>query len=203
MKETESSFYPVIKPFMALGLLSPVISWIGIFSAISLSPWFSWTDNALSDLGVSSAGIVFNSALIISGFLTLVFVYKLLTLYHKRPLLVVVAGLLAVTQSASIGIGVFTEYYGGLHNLLATMLFVFAFLTSLTYGIGIILTEHDLSQGILSCAIAVSGILSWFLLDFPGIAIPEAFSAALFSTWQVLFILKMSSVNNRHKIILL
>ncbi|MEE9152300.1 MAG: hypothetical protein V3U20_10790, partial [Thermoplasmata archaeon] len=62
------------------GILSPLIAFTCIGLAILYSPWFSWTDNWLSDLGgfpgerpVWSAhglsSILFNTGLIIAGIL--------------------------------------------------------------------------------------------------------------------------------------
>ena len=36
------------------GLITPVFTLTLIFVSIALSPWFSWHDNALSDMGVSA-----------------------------------------------------------------------------------------------------------------------------------------------------
>ena len=46
------------------GLLTPTITLALIFIAIKLSPWFSWHDNALSDMGVSATPNPFNAALL-------------------------------------------------------------------------------------------------------------------------------------------
>jgi len=56
------------------GLTNPVIVFMLIALSISYSPWFSWTENALSDLGVHGiAAILFNSGLIIGGVLAITF----------------------------------------------------------------------------------------------------------------------------------
>ncbi len=49
------------------GIIGPVVALIMVFAAVLVSPWFRWDTNALSDLGVSDAALIFNSALIIGG----------------------------------------------------------------------------------------------------------------------------------------
>jgi hypothetical membrane protein len=61
--------------FGLIGILIPIILIIFIFSAITMAPWFSWTDNAISDLGESGvpSATFFNYGIIITGFLLLIF----------------------------------------------------------------------------------------------------------------------------------
>jgi len=68
------------------GVIVPVVAFSCIFIAISLSPWFSWTENALSDLGVGGAAWVFNSGLMVGGILTMVFAVGLWAAFRKRSL---------------------------------------------------------------------------------------------------------------------
>ena len=66
------------------GILAPIIAFGCIGIAILLSPWFSWTESWLSDLGGSPkdrpiwaahgiASILFNSGLVIAGILGICF----------------------------------------------------------------------------------------------------------------------------------
>ena len=55
------------------GVVAPVLGFAMIFLAIRASPWFSWTANALSDLGVSGFGsVIFNSGLAMTGALMMI-----------------------------------------------------------------------------------------------------------------------------------
>jgi hypothetical membrane protein len=60
------------------GVATPIIVLPLILLSISYSPWFSWTRNALSDLGVHEAAILFNSSLMIGGVLALAFAFGLM-----------------------------------------------------------------------------------------------------------------------------
>ena len=55
------------------GIIGPTAAILMIFLAVSRAPWFSWTDNALSDLGVSEVAYLFNSAVIFAGVLNFFF----------------------------------------------------------------------------------------------------------------------------------
>ena len=57
------------------GILTPLVAFTFISLAIASSPQFSWTDNALSDLGVVEGvtAVLFNSGLIIGGILAIIF----------------------------------------------------------------------------------------------------------------------------------
>jgi len=64
----------------ACGILTPIVAFTCIFLAIASYPEFSWTGNALSDLGVQEGvtAVLFNSGLIFSGILALIFASGLL-----------------------------------------------------------------------------------------------------------------------------
>ena len=61
------------------GILTPIIAFVCIFLAINSAPEFSWTENALSDLGVmpGATSAFFNFGLIVSGILGFVFAASL------------------------------------------------------------------------------------------------------------------------------
>ena len=68
------------------GIITPLIAYTFILLAINYYPPFSWTDNALSDLGVVKGitSVLFNSGLIIAGILTLVFATGLFRFLNER-----------------------------------------------------------------------------------------------------------------------
>jgi len=57
------------------GVLAPLVAFTLISLAITSHPQFSWTGNALSDLGVVEGvtAVLFNSGLIIGGILAIIF----------------------------------------------------------------------------------------------------------------------------------
>jgi len=56
------------------GIVSQLVGLVVLLMVISSSPWFSWTESNLSVLGINgSATTLFNSGLILIGFLSLIF----------------------------------------------------------------------------------------------------------------------------------
>ncbi|TFG31733.1 DUF998 domain-containing protein [Candidatus Thorarchaeota archaeon] len=130
------SFFKAIKKIPKanlLGFLGPVVSFTAIALAIIIQPGFSWSDNALSDLGswfrtdlgnyqIVSA-ILFNGGLIISGICILIFVISLVRQIGDLPSqlsLLVFAG----TAILLIGIGTFSEDFHIMHYWTAVPFFL-------------------------------------------------------------------------------
>jgi hypothetical membrane protein len=72
------------KPTAIYGIIGPLLAFICIIIAISVSPWFVWADNALSDLGHPTeypsspqSSMYFNNGLIIAGIICALFVIGL------------------------------------------------------------------------------------------------------------------------------
>ena len=60
----------IIKISGLSGILLPVLMIVLLYLALQQSPWFSWTGNAISDLGRPTYGLLgFNLVLIIIGIL--------------------------------------------------------------------------------------------------------------------------------------
>ena len=118
-----------------LGLLSAIIFFICIGLSIHFSPWFSWTENWLSEMagslgetpiwaarGISS--ITFNVGLIIAGIIGILFAVMI----RKSRMFNTCSGylttfILFIDMSALCGIGVFPITVGGMHLLNAMVLF--------------------------------------------------------------------------------
>ncbi len=112
------------------GVLAPVIGLTCIGMAVLISPWFSWTENYLSDLGGfpgdrpiwaahGTASIIFNIGLIVAGVLGVLFVLGL----RKNHLLDSPLGNIGIIfyfldACALIGIGIFPETTGPPPHLL-------------------------------------------------------------------------------------
>ncbi|MHB8567200.1 MAG: DUF998 domain-containing protein [Nitrososphaerales archaeon] len=127
-------------PYLGIGAVILAFAAIGI--SISLSPWFSWTNNALSDLGntlsaqnvSSGAAYVFDGGLAVSGILTLLF-----TLFHLRDARYhwkyIVWGVPLTISSIDLSlIGIFNESFGGLHLIVSAIFFFMMALTLFLYS---------------------------------------------------------------------
>ncbi|MEM2890245.1 MAG: DUF998 domain-containing protein [Candidatus Hadarchaeum sp.] len=164
------------------GIAAPVVALLFIFSAISLSPWFSWTANALSDLGVGEAALVFNSGLVLGGFLATVFAAIMLSIYQDR--IRRVGGLVFLLGTISlIGIGIFSEAAGRIHFYFSVAFFVLVPISFWILGIGILRSGHK-NWGVLTVVLGVVGALPW-VYHWTAVAIPELLSALCFTAWSL------------------
>lgn len=160
------------------GLAAVAVLYLFIMAAIMLSPWFSWWDNALSDLGnvsTSPVAVVFNVGLLIAGFLTVV--YAVAGLRHYAPCS---SWFLAVTGLSLQLVGGLNEAYGYLHFLVSAFLFLLLLASSLAY-----FAEKRSFLALL----APLGIIPWVLffehLVFPGAALPEIISSLVVVPWVI------------------
>ncbi|HLN89078.1 MAG TPA: DUF998 domain-containing protein [Candidatus Binatia bacterium] len=173
------------------GIAAPIVGFIFILSAIESYPQFSWTNNALSDLGVVSGltAPLFNFGLIASGFLAFIFAVVGLFNYFDRSL-VGRAGVEAFEAAtlALIGIGIFNENFQDTHYILSVAFFLLApvslFVLTCAFWI-----SHRRGMSVFTLLVGVATALPW-LLQFtfnyvPNVAIPEFISGLVVSVWTV------------------
>jgi len=165
------------------GVATPVVAFLCIFLAISLSPWFSWSANALSDLGVGEAAPVFNSGLMAGGILTMVFAAGLSMAFRGRALGRVGAVLLFFDAIALFGIGLFSEAAGVIHLYFSVAFFVLFPISLFLLGASAIVAGSK-KFGIFTIAAGILAALPW-AFSWEGVAIPETISALVASTWSV------------------
>jgi len=173
------------------GVMAPPIVFSLILAAISQSPWFSWTKNALSDLGVQGVvATLFNSSLILGGLLALVFAVGLRE-NLKNQLLGQIGSLLFILDAAALSaIGVFPETVGALHFYVSVTFFVLLPLSLLFIGGAMIDKGRNRSLGLLSILAGVVAVAVW-ALPRRGVAIPEALSGLSASTWSMILGFKL------------
>ncbi len=163
------------------GVAAPAVGLSCIFLAISLSPWFSWTANALSDLGVGEAAWVFNSGLMASGILMMVFAAGLLVAFGGRALRRVGAVFFFFDAVALFGIGLFSEAAGDIHSYFSVAFFVLLPLSLFLLGASAVMAESK-KFGSFTIVNGILAALPW-AFSWDGVAIPEAISALVASIW--------------------
>jgi hypothetical membrane protein len=173
------------------GLLAPILAFTCILLAIASYPEFSWTNNALSDLGVVKGvtGPVFNFGLYTSGFLGFIFaVFGLLPYIGKSFVGKVGTIAFAAATVALIAIGVFNESFSGIHNAVSVTFFVLVPISLFIITSAFILA-HQTGTAILTVGIGIVAALPWILLFafryVPNVAIPETISALAVSAWTI------------------
>jgi len=161
-----------------LFLLAAVVFYSAIGISVTLSPWFSWTGNALSDLGnmgISAVAPIFNGGLLLTGFLLIFYAFFCLMSSAPRT-----AYLLALSGFAMQLVGTFSEAYGSLHTYVSILLFVFLLITSIAYFF---------EKGERLALIVLVAFIPWALyalgMFFEGAAIPELISSLVVIPWLV------------------
>lgn len=173
------------------GLTSQLAGLITLLVAVSMAPWFSWTENYLSVLGVvGSATILFNSGLILAGVFSIVFAIGLgKSLLSSRWLGQLGMASLILGSMAFSATGIFPRTTGIPHNIASLAFFTFISLAIFLVGIDILTTSPKI-WGILSL-IAVVLIAIFQLVPWSGGAISQVLSYLPWSLWTIAFAIKL------------
>ncbi|MDT8782251.1 MAG: DUF998 domain-containing protein [Candidatus Bathyarchaeota archaeon] len=187
---------------LASGLASPIVAFTCILSAIASYPEFSWTHNALSDLGILE-GItapLFNIGLCISGFLGFLFSVFALYPFLKQHLTGKLgSAVFAAVTLTLISIGIFNEHYVPIHFLVSVIFFTLVpislfILTSAFY------LSRQRSMAVFTIAVGIAAALPWIFQYtfnyFTRVAIPETLSAIAVSVWVIIVVIKIIKQHN-------
>lgn len=184
------------------GLAAPIVAFTFILSAIASWPVFSWTNNALSDLGVVEGvtSILFTIGLCGAG--TLAFIFAVLGLYPflgKSKLGKVGSAFYAMATGALFCIGVFNENFTQpTHFVVSALFFVLmpfaSFILTCAFYRG---NQHRLAFFTLAVGLiaAIPWALQFIVYYVPNVAIPETISAATVALWIV--VLSRKTLKNR------
>jgi hypothetical membrane protein len=181
------------------GIIAPIIAFVCILTAIASYPTFSWTNNALSDLGVVSGitSSLFNLGLFASGVLAFIFsIFGLFTYFGKSWISKIGSTVFGAATIALIAISVFNENFSPTHYLVSVAFFSLApiALFILTFGFWL---SHQRRIAAFTVAVGVVAALPWILFFtfnyVPNVAIPEFLSALAISVWAVVIGKKMNS----------
>ena len=156
------------------GIFIPVLFFVCLGFSITSSPWFTWTEHALSDLGIqeNTVGVIFNISFILGGVLVLIFSLGLIEILSYK----IGAYLLLLSSLALIGIGLFPETIFTLHFLTSSSFFILLTFALLVIGLTSKSNLYERRIGTIALVLALIAISStFFLFYFKGIAISEAF----------------------------
>ena len=168
-----------MKKYVRILLLSAAfaIAYSSIAVSIIFSPWFSWSRNALSDLGhciKSDVAVIFNFGLVMSGLMLAL--YSTIYLRKETKLTWI---LLFLTGFMLQLIGVYDEIYGRIHVIVSTLFFILLDLSPLAYSL-----EKKIKIGVLLFLFYLLIWIAYYVNMLKGgIAIPEfitSFIAAVF-----------------------
>jgi len=177
-----------------IGIATPLVAFVFIVLSILTYPQFSWTNNALSDLGVvpGVTAVLFNFGLILGGLLTVVFAIGLYTLLNNNVVGKVGAVVFVAAGIALTGIGWAPENVHAF-NFPWHYFFSVAFFALMPIGLLAIAgyffitgTRYSASFTIIIAVLAAVPWVLYFLVQYvPGVAIPELISSLAASAWAV------------------
>lgn len=163
--------------FALFGVVGPLIAMFFIGASIFLSPWFSWSQNALSDLGHSinsTVAPIFNFGLLLAGFFVIYYSLTSLRSYAK-----ITSYFLAFSGVSLQFIATFDEVYGSLHFIVSVLFFIGLSFASVSYFLE--------KKSILAVVALIINLFSWILYGLNvhnfGIAVPEAVSSIAAALW--------------------
>jgi hypothetical membrane protein len=168
------------------GIIAPLFGLLIIASSIWLSPWFSWTGNALSDLGGTNGfeAIVFNSGLAMVGALMMMFSTGLFEMTKGDMVGQVGCVMYLFASILLIAIGVINITIEPWHFYVSLGFFVALPLSVVIIG-AFCFRKKMKFYALLSIGTAVLAAGIWFL-PWAAVAIPEALSVAYLSVWEIL-----------------
>ena len=174
-----------------LGFIAPVVGFAFIFLAIQTAPWFSWTENALSDLGVEGVtATIFNYGLMATAGMIAAFSLGVQGFTEGDRVGRIGSSLLLLAAVFLFFIGVFPETAGRIHFYFSVAFFVTLSVTVM------VLSFYILRQGMKGegAAVLAAGLFSamiW-ILNWDGMAVPEAISALMLAVTSVIFGYRMT-----------
>ena len=183
-----------------LAVIGPIYAFVSIAISISLSPWFGWHTNAISDLGVHSVAPIFNVSLFVCGILCAIFSLGLFIRFKSRLAKSGMAIMLMASLSLA-GIGVFTEDFSPYHLFFSVAFFVLLLLAALFLSPYFLLKRKTRILGITGILALVLGLFGWAYHAAvgwgTGVAIPEALTFVPGGVWIVflgLWILRKDAI---------
>lgn len=158
------------RAYALFGFFGPLLVYLSIIVSLWLSPWFSWENNALSDLGHatnSDAASIFNLGLLLAGFLLMLYALTAFKKHAKYSSFCLLVSAFLVQLLAA-----FNEAYGSLHYTLAVPHFVMLSVTSIVYTV-----EKRSTVALITFLVVMFSWLLYALNVFNiGIAVPETVS---------------------------
>jgi len=166
------------------GVIGPLVALSSIALAVERSPWFSWSGNALSDLGArGNSTTLFNSGLIVGGALIFLFALGLRESLKSRALGNAGALSFLLTTAALCSVGIFPETAGDIHSHVSVAFFVLLVISLWLVGTALV----QLGERMLGALVAVAGVVAaavW-ALPWPAVAIPELIAALTASACSI------------------
>lgn len=173
-----------------IGIIAPILGLSAVFASTLLWKDFSWSQNALSDIGISPVADIFNYSLILVGVLNFVFALGFVKAYAKGALFYL-GGIILILGGGSLSlVGIFTEDYGALHSYVSIGYFILFPIAMILVGAAFKKANMSI-EGYLSTLAGISAlfvilsaiILRWNVSLGLGFAVPEIAEAIIIAAW--------------------
>lgn len=186
-----------------IGVGGLIFSLVLFGMALHKAPWFSWKENAVSDLagkrGVKSGSAMYlNTSCIVMGMSLMVFQLHFLT-HFKRKIKKLGVLLMMSSSIAFLSMGFFPETTGVIHFYVSVAFFVLMGLSFIPFCVSsLIYNEYkeDIGTSIYQFVSLTVIILIWCvqitLEGLPPSAISEMTSVIPYIVWHLILVLKLS-----------
>jgi hypothetical membrane protein len=179
------------------GVVGILVMVIAHLTALALSPWFSFWDSDLSDLGIAAVAPLFNWGLIICGASGMWLALGVgFCLSGGKKLRLAGALLLAGAMAMLAAVGIITEAFGLLHYYIAVAFFSLFISASLVLGLSFVNDPSYRRIGMFALLSALTGVAAWFLPSGEGIAIPELAASVPGIIWMGLLGISMANTKS-------
>ena len=168
------------------GIFAPLFGLLIIAMSIWLAPWFSWTGNALSDLGGVEGfeAIVFNSGLAMTAALMMMFSTGLFEMTKGDLIGQIGSGFHLLTSLLLLAIGLVNITIEPWHLYVSVGFFVAFPLSAVIIGLFCFRKKMKFYT-LLAWGTAILAAIIWFL-PWGAMAIPEALSVIYLGVWQLI-----------------
>ena len=170
------------------GITAIMAGWATIIASIAVSPWFSITRNALSDLGVVDrpSSLVFNPGLAASAILAMV--YSLYLWHRSKGRWGVSASVILFLSSWNLLLVALFPEGTYPHLMVSVQFFVFLGASILIFGIDLLKLGYR-GIGLLSIILPVLGFGLSATVPWPSIGALEVFNLILATVWLIFMLL--------------
>lgn len=181
------------------GILGSTLITLIVLLATMLSPWFSWQQNALSDLGIGEVALIFNGAVFSGGLLNLIFSFGVKEYLPKNKKSLFGVGLLMIASISLALVGVFTIDYSLIHSLVALSYFLLSPIAAILIGFSL-KDQQTKKFSIITGFLALAAILLLPMLLFvlpiqAGFAVPEIIHSLILSIWTIYIASKLLKID--------
>jgi len=129
---------------------------LGLIVSEALFSGYSISDNYISDLGVGSSSMIFNSSVFLMGLLLIIGAYFLQRAINFKMLTM----LLVLTAIGAMGVGIFTEDFGTMHSAVSLIAFLFGGLSAIFSVLCSYVHKFNLLKMPFSAIAVILGLMS-------------------------------------------